>query len=307
VNASEWLATGLSGGADVVVLGAPISRASISPSRAHTTPAALRRTLERFTTWDGDHGVSLEELRVRDLGDVEGDAADPDATAAHLRIEQAVAAARRGRAPVLVVIGGDNSLTAPAMRGLCDGVLGRDWGLLTFDAHHDVRPLDHGPRNGTPVRELIEGGLPGSRVAQIGLHGFANAPEHAAWASEHGVHAVRAGQVRARGMAAVIGDALDALDAAGMTRLYVDVDLDVLERSCAPGCPASMPGGLLPAQLQEAAYQLGSDRRVQGLDLCEVDAEADLNGITLRAMASVLLAFCAGVVRRRHSQPGSEE
>jgi formiminoglutamase len=307
VNAREWLATGSSGGADAVVVGAPISRASISASRAHTTPAALRRTLERFSTWDGDHGVSLEELRVRDLGDVEGDAADSDASASHRRIEQAVAEAHRNSAPVVVVIGGDNSLTAPAMRGLSGGMLAEGWGLLTFDTHHDVRPLDDGPRNGTPVRELIEGGLPGSRVAQIGVHGFANAREHAAWVGERGVHVVHAGQVRARGMAAVIGDTLDALGASGMTRLYVDVDLDVLERACAPGCPASMPGGLLPAQLQEAAYQLGGDRRVQGLDLCEVDAEADVNGITLRAMASVLLAFCAGLVRRKHSQSGSEE
>jgi arginase family enzyme len=279
-----------------------VSSASISPSSAHTTPAAFREALGRFATYDGDHDLDLAELRVRDLGDVAADS-DGDVAAARRRIEAAMVEASAGAACV-VVIGGDNSLTFAALRGLAGGALEDGWGLLTFDAHHDVRdPGAHGgPRNGTPVRELITAGLPGNRVAQIGLHGFANAREHGDWAREHEVHVRRAAQVRAGGITSVLDSALTALERCGATRLHVDVDMDVLDRAYAPACPASMPGGLTPADLQEAAFVLGTDPRVRGLDLTEVDAAADVAGVTVRAMCSVFLAFCAGTCHRLRLQ-----
>ena len=302
MNAAEWLASGAGLASwDVGVVGAPISRASISPSSAHLTPAAFREGLARFATFDGDHGIDLADLRVRDLGDAEGDA-DGDATAAHARIEHLCTAAAGGG--VVVVVGGDNSLTVPAMRGCAGGGLGEGWGLLTFDAHHDVRDaaLYGGRRNGTPVRDLIAAGLPGVRVAQIGVHGFANAREHHEWALAHGVHVRRAAQVRAGGITSTLDSALAALERHDAGRIYVDVDLDVLDRSFAPACPASMPGGLRPVDLQEAAYVLGADPRVMAMDLTEVDAAADVAGITVRTMCSVFLSFCAGVCHRRRLQ-----
>jgi formiminoglutamase len=301
VNAREWLQSGgapAGGGPALALLGAPLARASISPSRAQLTPAAFRAGLARFSTFDGDHVIDLEELGVLDLGDVEGDAGDADASAAHARLESAVAEAGR-RAPVVAVVGGDNSVTRPAMLGLAGAALDEDWGLLTFDAHHDVRPQVDGPRNGTPVRDLIELGLPGDRVAQVGIHGFANAGEHSRWARERGVHVRRAAEVRASGMPRVIDEVLDVLERHGARRIYVDVDIDVLDRAYAPACPASMPGGLTPDQLQDAAHLLGADPRVRGVDLTEVDAAADVAGTTVRCMGSVFLAFCAGLVQRR--------
>jgi formiminoglutamase len=301
VNAREWLearGASVNDGVALAVVGAPLARASISPSQAQLTPAAFRAGLTRFSTFDGDHGVDLDELDVVDLGDVEGDAGDTDASAAHARLESAVAAAGR-LAPVVAVIGGDNSVTRPAMRGLAGDALAEDWGLLTFDAHHDVRARVDGPRNGTPVRDLIELGLPGARVAQVGIHGFANAGEHARWARDHGVHVRRAAEVRSAGMPRVLDEVLDVLEHHGVRRLFVDVDMDVLDRAFAPACPASMPGGLTPDQLQDAAHLLGADPRVRGVDLTEVDAAADIAGGTVRCMGSVFLAFCAGLVQRR--------
>jgi arginase family enzyme len=294
VNAEEWLASGAQGASDVVVIGAPISRASISPSRAQETPAAFRNALRRFPTWEADSQADLTELRIRDLGDVGGDAADTDAKAAHARIEAAAAEAA-AQGSVVAVIGGDNSLTRPAMAGMAAGALADGWGLLTFDAHHDVRPLAGAPSNGNPVRGLIEAGLPGHRIAQIGISGLGNAREHAEWAAAQGVHVRRASLVRELGMARVLSDVLAVLADAGVTRLYVDVDLDVLDRTFAPACPASLPGGLTPQHLLEAALMLGADPRLRAFDLVEVDASADVAATTVCTMAAVFLAFCAGM------------
>lgn len=295
MNAREWLA-GDSPAPDLVLLGAPISKASISPVESWSTPPAFREALRRFPTWDAERYVDVAAIKVRDLGDVLGDRDDSDARVAHARIEVAAEAAAL-LAGHVVVIGGDNSLTRPAMRGLMQALPG-PWGLLTLDAHHDCRPSTDGSRNGTPVRELIEAGLPGNRVAQIGIHPLGNAREHADWARAHGIHIVPLHAVRHDGMDAVIASALSLLISNGAERVYVDFDIDVVDRAFAPACPASLPGGMRPDDLLRAAYLLGADHHVVAADLCEVDANADVNGMTVRLMAATFLSFCSGIVVR---------
>lgn len=301
MNAREWLAEDAKA-PDLVVLGAPISKASITPVGSWSTPPAFREALQRFPTWDAERYLDIAAVHVRDLGDIQGDRHDVDARVAHARIE--VAAEDAGRiAPNVIVVGGDNSLTRPALRGLMRAAPG-PWGLLTLDAHHDCRPATDGSRNGTPVRELIEGGLPGERVAQVGIHPLGNAREHADWARAQGVHIVPLHTVRRDGMDAVIATTMSLLVARGAEHVYVDFDIDVLDRAFAPACPASLPGGMHPDDLLRAAYLLGADRHVAGADLCEVDANADINGMTVRVMAATFLNFCSGIAMRLRSARG---
>src|SRR5258708_283864 len=299
MNAREWPARGAPPGVpDPGVLRAPIPQAAVSLASAHTTPPALRAALERFSTWDGDHGVQLEELRVVDAGDVKGDDRDPDSTAAHGRIQAAVTDALN-RGPVVAILGGDNSLTRPAMNGaIRRGSLDNDWGLVTIDAHHDCRPLDGGASNGNPVRGLITDGLPGSRLAQAGIRGLANHDDHGAWALAQGIDVRTADEVRADGMTATLHHVLADLRAENVSDIYADIDIDVLDRTFAPACPDSLPGGLRPPDLLDAAFLLGADPMVRAVDFVEVDAAADVAGITLRVTAAAFLAFCSGLTKR---------
>jgi formiminoglutamase len=292
----EWLASDGRDPADVVLLGAPISKASMSPSQAWATPTAFREALGRFPTWDAATSGDISELAVRDAGDVEGDRHDRDASGAHQRIEDAVAEQVSSGA-LVIVIGGDNSLTRPAFLGAVQGRPAR-WGLLTLDAHHDCRPVTAGSANGTPVRELIDGGLPGTRVAQIGIHPLGNAREQARWALDHGVHVHTVDDVAHEGMEAVFRTALGELHGNGAEAVYVDLDVDVVDRAFAPACPASLPGGLVPADLLTAARLAGREPTVAAVDLCEVDAMADVAGTTVRLMAAAFTALCAGVTLR---------
>lgn len=298
MNAREWLAHAQPEFPDLSLVGAPVSRASISPSQAWTTPQAFRETLARFPTWEAAHEIDLTELAIRDIGDVADDRGDPDASAGRERIRAACAeAAQRGGG--VFVVGGDNSVTVPAMQAIMAGAPEERFGLVTLDAHHDCRPLHHGTSNGTVVRELIEAGLPGNRVAQIGIHPLGNDLENARWAQSQGVHVYPVGDVKLQGVDAVIHDAHLALTGAGVTSVYVDFDLDCAARSEAPACPASLPGGMAAADLIQFARLLGNRFGVAGADITEVDASADIAGTTLRLAACVFLSFCAGFACRR--------
>ncbi|MBV8527534.1 MAG: arginase family protein [Candidatus Dormibacteraeota bacterium] len=301
MNAREWLASAQPEFPDISLVGAPVSRASISPSQAWTTPPAFRETLARFPTWEAAHEIDLAELAIRDTGDVADDRGDADGVAGRERVRTACAEAAALGGGVFVV-GGDNSVTVPAMQALMASRPGDGWGLVTLDAHHDCRPLDDGPNNGTVVRELIEAGLPGKRVAQIGIHPLGNDLDNAQWAREQGVHVYPVREVRLHGAHAILHEAQLALTGAGVTSLYVDFDLDCADRSEAPACPASLPGGMAAADLIQFARLLGNHFGVAGADITEVDASADLADTTMRLAACVFLSFCAGYACRQGSQ-----
>ncbi len=285
LTAARWLSQASSAPA-LIVLGVPFAGGSISRGRMDATPAAVRETLNKFSVWSGQLGRSVEVLDALDAGDIE---TEEPVEKSQTMIEEAVSALSGQSDAPLVAIGGDNSITVGLVRGV-----GAD-ALLTFDAHHDCRNPESGATNGTPVRQLVEGGL--SLVHQIGIHGFTNARAHAKWADDHGISWTFADEVRKNETVITMANAL-AGPLAKATRIWVDFDIDVLDRAFAPGAPAAMPGGLTPYDLNQAAFILGSDERVAGIDIVEVDALADVAGITVRVACSVLLSFACGVASR---------
>lgn len=291
-RASSWLAGDHAGSpaATLQVLGAPVRLGSISGGRFDLAPRAVREALDGFSTFDGE--LDVRAVRVRDGGDLDLAAATPaDAL-------DEIAGAVGGSLPssdAVLLLGGDNSITRPGLRGL-----GPDLdriGLLTLDAHHDLRDTAGGLSNGNPVRALLEDGLPGANVVQIGILSFANSPAYAQVARDAGIAVITAPEARARGMDAVTRTALDDL-ASRVDSIYVDLDVDVLDRSFAPACPGSRPGGLAPWEVQAAARACGAHSKVRAIDVVEVDPERDVAEATAMAAASFVLAFAAGLARR---------
>ncbi len=293
-RASEWLAAGPGARpVDIAVIGVPAFATSISPTGAHATPQAVRRALGRLSTWCASRRIELsdEELGIAplDMGDVE----DPDMVEGDWRTRTAAGAGAQ-RAKLLFAIGGDNSITFPVMQGVAGEQLGAA-GLVTLDAHHDIR---EGHSNGTPVRNLIDAGLDPERIVQVGIADWANSKSYADEAHARGVHVVPMTVIADGGIQRAMAQALDVAGAGGGP-VYVDLDADVCDRSVAPGCPASLPGGMTAADFLTAAFLAGRDPRVRGVDVTEIDAKADTaDGRTVRLGAMALLEVCAGLALR---------
>jgi formiminoglutamase len=261
-RAGDWPAAIPGERADVAIAGIPTHTRSLSPTQAHLTPAAVRDALRRYS-------LHTSGLRIVDAGD----APDPDAVDATGWVSAV-------EAELLIAIGGDNSATVPV-------ALGRGArGLVTVDAHHDLRD---GVSNGSPVRQLIEAGLSGAAVVQIGIEPLANSREYAERAAELGITVVLRDELRRRPMADVMAEALE-LAGSGGREVHVDLDVDVCDRAVAPGCPASVPGGLSALELRTAARVAGLHPDVVSIDLTEVDAAADApDGRTVRLTALCVL------------------
>ena len=269
---------------DLAIVGVPTWRTSLSGSGAHATPAAIRAALRFYSEFADGRALGL---RFADLGD----AVDPDAddNAATALVAAAAAVAR-----LVVVLGGDNAATVPAALGVFGAELPTA-GLVTLDAHHDLRD---GVNNGSPVRRLLEAGLDGRRIVQVGIADFANSAEYTRRAADAGITVVQRDALHGRPMADVMAEALEIAGGAGGP-VHVDLDVDVCDRSVAPACPASIPGGIAAHELRAAARAAGAHPAVRSIDLTEVDATADApDGRTVRLAALCVLEAAAGLAAR---------
>jgi len=293
-RASAWLAGDHLASATrrLGVLGAPLTLGSITPGRCDLAPEAIRKALHRFSTYDFDSDVDVRSLHGEDLGNVQISQLTPEA--AFEPLSQAVRAALEGR-EALVLLGGDNSITRPGLLGL--GLHPLQCGLLTFDAHLDLRDLDAGLSNGNPVRALLRDGLQGDHVVQIGIQSFANSPQYAEIAKEEGIRVISADEVRRCGIEKVVSETLESFRRR-VDVIYVDLDLDVMDRMFVPGTPGSRPGGLTPAELRAAAHLCGMNPMVRIMDLVEFDPTHDIADTTALTAAACLLSFASGVARR---------
>jgi len=273
--------------AQVGLVGAPLNMGSVTPGRCDLAPALLRATLRRMGRYDVETALELQTL-VADHGDV---------PVAGLSIEEAtpaiVAACRASveRHPLTLLIGGNNAVTRPGVHAL--GLPLYRVGLITLDAHFDMRDLSRGLGNGNPVRALIEDGLPGTNIAQVGLAPFANSAEMHRDAVRGGHLVVTIGEVRDGGIDQAIDRALAHV--AHCEAIAVDCDIDVIDRSQFPGAPGARPGGMRAEDFFSAVRRLAKAPKVRLIDLTEWDPpldSTDLSALTAaRWLAEVLSGF----------------
>ncbi|MEJ2152182.1 MAG: arginase family protein [Gemmatimonadota bacterium] len=153
------------------IVGLPFDAAIPTRPGARRGPDAFRTALTRFSA---DQGSSQWPVgsRITDLGDV--DLRNLGVADAHDRVVRVLSGVL-DRVDCLIAIGGDQSLSFPVFRALVDA-RGGSWGLISLDAHHDVRPYSRDSiSSGTSMRRALElEALSPKQLIQIGIRPFAN-------------------------------------------------------------------------------------------------------------------------------------
>ena len=279
--------------APVGVVGAPLAAGSVTPGQCDLAPPLLRQTLRRIGRYDVETRRELS-TQITDRGDVE---------IAGLSIEEAtgpISEAVRFSAAVhqlTLLIGGNNAVTRPGVRGL--GLPLNKVGLVALDAHFDMRDTHEGLNNGNPVRALIEDGLPGANIAQVGLASFANSRRMHEDALAAGNLVVTISEVRRLGIALAVDRALDHLG--HCETIAVDCDIDVIDRAQFPAAPGARPGGMAAHDFFAAVRRLAADPRVRLIDLTEWDPPLDPSDLSALTAARWVAECLAGFEMRRVS------
>jgi agmatinase len=303
-NVVEWCDSG------AVILGAPFDGGTSYRAGCRFGPQAIRLT--DYLPHDGMRpsmalGVDpLIELKVKDLGDVEMPSGDTERSLAALEA-RVTAIAAQGVVPI--ILGGDHTIALPDVTGIARHV---GWGrvsVIHFDAHADTGDTQFGSLHGhgTPMRRLIESGAcRGDRFLQIGLRGYWPEPETLAWMAEQGMRSFEMGEIVARGLDAVLDEAL-TIAMTDCDAVFLSVDVDVVDPGAAPGTGTPEPGGLSSRQLLDAVRRIAMEVPLAGVDVVEVSPPYDHAEITAYLGNRVVLEALSGLAWRAKGARGEAQ
>jgi agmatinase len=295
--------------ADVAIVGAPIDETTVGRPGTRFGPRAIR-VADPAGAGDVrphlDLGIDpYDVLTVVDHGDAEVVPGDP--ARSHDVIRRTVGEVLAAGA-IPVVLGGDHSILHPNVSAAAGFYGAGQVGVVHFDAHADDAESLYGVRrsHGTPVRLLVEeGSVRGQDIVQVGLRGYWPGPEEFAWARDRGLVWFTQGEIDDRGLEAVTEDTVVA--AATAPRVWLSVDIDVVDPGSAPGTGAPEPGGLTPRELLGSIRRICRSVEVCGLEVVEVSPPYDHADVTSLLAHRVVLEALSGLALRRTGRDPAPE
>lgn len=230
-----------------------------------------------------------DRMAIVDCGDATVIPTDRERTAANIR--EAASAIASNAFPLM--LGGDHYVMFPTYQGVTDAYPGRRIGIVQVDAHSDLIDDDAvlgAHWSGTPIRRsMVHASLPASAVCQIGLRGFIGENERASQ-REEGITVIPMDEARELGAAETARRAIDAV-VPHCDAIYLTVDIDGVDPSCAPGTGTPVPGGLLAHEFIGLLRELGRYHEIVAADLVEVSPPLDPTDQTAVLSAHALFSF----------------
>ena len=265
---------------------------------ARLAPDAIRhesRLLRRYDVVPSPIADSVTDyLRLTDAGNVR--CPPGDVSGAFPRIQAAFETVH-ARGAIPIGIGGDGAVTLPQLRAAAAHHQGLV--VLHLDAHTDTYDLEGLNAATTFTRAAEEGLLDVARSAHVGVRGQASMPGAIEFARGLGYRVV---PFHAIDLAAT--DPLAELkEVIGARPVYLCLDVDVFDPSCAPGVCIPEWGGL------GAREGLALVRSLQGLNFAAFDINTvspphDPAGTTAFLAATLVYEFCHLAAHTVSSHPG---
>src|SRR5215467_10374576 len=279
--------------ADIAVMGVPTDEGSPFMPGSRFGPRAIREHSMRFVT--GGPGVydpqarrhflgyEMSEGRIIDVGDAD---VLPTNIVDTFRSVTEMTGQVLARGAMPVVIGGDHAISFPVVRAFSEPLH-----VVHFDAHLDYAPFVHGLEytNSHAFRHITS--LPNVQsLTQVGIRSLRNTQTMMEDSLRDGNRVVTMEEFRDvsyRGF-------LDRIPRDA--RVYVSLDIDVLDLPLVPGCVSAEPGGLRYEELRATLFALAERADVIGFDLVEVNPMLDVGtGVTSYLAAHTIVEFLARI------------
>jgi len=265
--------------ADYAVLGVPFDVTSTYRSGARFAPLAIREASLNIETYSFRTDMHIEDVKIHDMGDLDI-VGGVDETLK--RLEMVVNELLNVK-KTPVVIGGEHTITLGVMRGV-----GKNTAVVSFDAHLDLRDeyMGRTVSHTTFMRRLNEQVRP-PKILEIGTRAVCK--EELEYAEKSNIEFLTVQQIRKDGIEKTVHAAKKLL--ANHEKIYLTIDMDVLDPAFAPAVQNPEPDGLDIHTLLDMLCKV-CDYRVVAFDLVEVAPHYD-NGVTaIQAAKTMFEVLC---------------
>jgi len=279
--------TGISSAYDksrFVFFGVPYDKTSTYRAGSRFAPGALRDVSANMELYSVRSKVDLEQVAVHDWGDVD----IVENLVETLGRVKSVCSELLDSNKIPIMAGGEHSITKSAA-----DILPEDTGLLSFDAHLDLRDEFLGERlsHATFMRRVSEK-LGSDHIMEVGIRAFSR-PE-LDFARKSGVTMITPQDLRETGISKTAQRIRGFLS--GFSQSYVTVDIDVLDPAFAPGVGNPEPDGISTDELL-TLIDASMQKNTVGFDLVEVSPQLD-SGQTAAVGVKVIFEAIAALSTR---------
>jgi agmatinase len=252
-------------GAGAAIYGLPFDATNISRTGANYGPRGIRDVscmlLPYNATFDFD---LIGALHPVDTGDCNVALANPEKTFARAQVDIGEILAA-GALPV--TLGGDHSITIPAVRAVRGHV--DDPGLILIDTHLDTA-IDVGGEelnHCCPITRAVDAGFDPAHIALVGISGWMNPRTEIAYCRERGITVIWLEEIWQHGTRWAAEKALEVA-AGGSDGVYLSFDVDSLDAAFAAATCCPTPGGLTSREAIELVRMV-SGQGLLGVDVVE--------------------------------------
>jgi agmatinase len=182
-----------------------------------------------------------------------------------------------------IAVGGDHSITNPIITVLKEKH--SEIGLIIFDAHPDLMPADATLDHENYLTALIDKKtIKPENIMIIGVRDIDK--QERKYITKNNIKLYTAKQIFAND----IKNVTDAIteQARKYKRLYISIDIDVLDPAFAPGTGSPEPGGLSSRELLYIIQRLRLLPSIAAIDIIEVNPKKDLNNMTSKLAAKLI-------------------
>lgn len=190
-----------------------------------------------------------------------------------------------------LLLGGEHSVTLPAVEAVRQSIGDTPFGILHLDAHADLRDTYQGSpySHACVMRRISELGIP---IAQIGIRSLCL--EEVAYREQTSIVAVDAADWKG------VQSLISVLPGSFPSTVYLSVDVDVFDCSLMPATGTPEPGGLFWNDCMEILRFAAEKFRVIGADIVEL---APIAGLHHCDYTSAKLAYrIIGLARKSQSR-----
>jgi agmatinase len=282
-------------GAKAAIYGIPFDATNISRTGANMGPRQMRDVSCMSTTYNAMYDFDVVEATgLVDCADCGIKLANAERTFA--QAQQDIAEIITGGA-MPVTIGGDHSITIPAVRAVKEHVA--DPGLVLIDTHLDTAQDVGGEllNHCCPITRAVEAGFDPKKIVLVAISGWMNPRTELAYCREQGITVIWLEEIWEHGARRAAERAVEIAGAGD--GIYLSFDIDSLDAAHGVGTCCPTPGGLTSREAIELVRGIAPAGLV-GLDVVEVAPTLDPTVATALMGNRILiegLAFANGCGR----------
>ena len=175
----------------------------------------------------------------------------------------------------IFVLGGEHSLTYGTYMSFP-----KDTGFIVFDAHYDLRDeyADTKQSHAAYLRRIVEK-RGAENIIHVGARSFAK--EELEFKLEHNIRTISDKEIRDGNGPKLVKDAVSTFD-----KMYLSIDLDVLDPAFAPGVGNPEALGITSRELFDMIYSM-EEKSIPCMDIVELCPPYD-NGATASIAAKLI-------------------